>query len=56
MACKYSVKNGKLRIECTVGVYCPYQYWCNKDRCYKSTATKDKCNKYEEVENPGNNK
>ena len=50
MACKYSVQKGKLRIGCTIGTYCPYQYWCNKDRCYKSTATKDKCNKYEETE------
>lgn len=50
MSCKHSICCKGLHIKCDLNGACPFQYWCNKDRVYKSTATKDKCKYYEESE------
>lgn len=50
MPCRYAISSGHGYISCNLGGYCPYQYWCNKDRCYKSTAASSKCKKYEKAD------
>lgn len=50
MDCKHNIVNIGGHILCDFGGCCPYQYWCNKDRCYKSTATPLKCKKYEKAD------
>ena len=51
MRCKFAVFKRGFRVECTkVPLYCPFQYWCSKERIYKCTGTKDKCKYYEEAE------
>lgn len=52
MACKHSSVHGACVIRCDFGCIgtCMYQYWCTKDKCYKSTATPEKCKYYEEAE------
>lgn len=56
MACRNSIENSGRRIRCKNGRYCPFQYWCVKDRNYKSVATKERCKYYEEAENLENKK
>lgn len=48
MRCAHIIQKDGLMIKCDIKDYCPYQYWCNKDREYKSTATPGKCKYYEE--------
>lgn len=54
MSCKFiNTHGGAGSITCKRmnDVTCPYQYWCTNDKCYKTTATRDKCKYYEEAEN-----
>lgn len=50
MKCEYSEETGNQRIRCTKGDYCLYQYWCNSQRKFVSSATPQKCKNYKEKE------
>lgn len=53
MSCKFATVKDMNPVRCTIDNVgrCPFQYWCTTDRCYKTTATRDKCKYYEEAEN-----
>lgn len=53
MSCKFATVKDMNPVRCTIDNVgrCPFQYWCTTDRCYKITATRDKCKYYEEAEN-----